>query len=176
MQLVMESPLVLHTFIFATTKQMLCLRGQKEDDMSQLAVRASPLHQSLALNCARSTIDSMALPTDAMILAIIVLATNGPRAQEVPPQSHPLSPLATTQCRHLFSMLGVVEAHARAVGELVKLKGGLQAVETFGVRDTILAYISRTDPVPLKLIIFPGQTSIIQQYWGNHLHRHGLIR
>lgn len=138
MQLVMESPLVLHTFIFATTKQMLCLRGQREDDMSQLAARAPSLHQSLALSCARTEIESMSVPSDGMILAIIILATNGPRRQDIPPQSHPRSPLATTQSLHLFSMLGVVEAHARAVGELVELKGGLRAVETYGVRDTIL--------------------------------------
>lgn len=137
----MESPLVLHTFIFATTKQMLCLRGQREDDMSQLAVRAPPLHQSLALNCARAEIESMNIPSDGMILAIIVLATNGPRPQNIPPQSHPRSPLATTQSLHLFSMQGVVEAHVRAAGELVELKGGLQAIKTYGVRDTILLYV-----------------------------------
>jgi hypothetical protein len=142
MQLVMASPLVLHTFIFATTKQMLCLRGQREDDMSQQAVRASSLHQNLALSCARTELESMeGTPSDGMILAIIILAVNGTRPQQTPPQSHPRSPLATTQSLHLFSTLNVVEAHVRAVAELIELKGGLQAVETYGVRDTILLHV-----------------------------------
>ncbi|EXJ75487.1 uncharacterized protein A1O5_02183 [Cladophialophora psammophila CBS 110553] len=135
----MASPLVLHTFIFATTKQMLCLRGQKEDDMSQLAVRAPSIHQTEALNCARNEIESMnGPPSDGLILAVIILAVNGTRPQQIPPQPHPLSPLAKTQSLHLFSMLNVVEPHVRAVAQLVALKGGLEAVDTYGVRDTVL--------------------------------------
>ncbi|KIY03684.1 uncharacterized protein Z520_00375 [Fonsecaea multimorphosa CBS 102226] len=139
MQLVMESPLVLHTFIFATTKQMLCLRGQKEDDMSQLAVQTLSIHQSVALNCARNAVESLnGPPTDAMILAVTILAVNGTRPQQVLPQPHPISPLAKTQSLHLFSMLSVVEVHARAAAQLVSLKGGLGVVDTYGVRDTLL--------------------------------------
>ncbi|KIW23622.1 uncharacterized protein PV07_11808 [Cladophialophora immunda] len=139
MQLVMASPLVLHTFIFATTKQLLCLRGQKEDDMSQLAVRAPSIHQSEALNCARTEIEALnGPPSDGLILAVIILAVNGTRRPQIPPQPHPCSPLAKTQSLHLFSLLNVVEAHVRAVAHLVSLKGGLGAVDTYGVRDTLL--------------------------------------
>ncbi|OAG40682.1 hypothetical protein AYO21_05178 [Fonsecaea monophora] len=140
MRLVMASPLVLHTFIFATTKQLLCLRGQKEDDMSQLAVRAPSIHQSEALNHARNEIESLegGPPSDGMILAVIILAVNGTRRQHIPPQPHPVSPLAKTQSLHLFSLLNVVEAHVKAVAQLVSLKGGLGAVDTYGVRDTLL--------------------------------------
>jgi hypothetical protein len=146
MQLVMASPLVLHTFIFATTKQMLCLRGQREDDMSQLAVRAPPLHQNLALSCARTELESMdGKPSDGMILSIIILAVNGTRPQQIPPESHPRSPLATTQSLHLFSMLNVVEAHVRAVAELVELRGGIRGIDTYGVRDTVLLWVTPRD-------------------------------
>ncbi|OAP63147.1 hypothetical protein AYL99_02374 [Fonsecaea erecta] len=63
MQLVMACPLVRHTFIFAPTKQMLCLRGSpdndNEADMSRPAVPALPVHRCKALNHASAAIEAV---------------------------------------------------------------------------------------------------------------------
>lgn len=76
-----------------------------------------------------------------LILAVIVPTVNGTKPGQTSLHPRPLSPLTKTQSFHIFSMLNMVESHTRAVNQLVGLKGGLEAVQTLGVRDMILLYV-----------------------------------
>jgi hypothetical protein len=51
---------------------------------------------------------------------------------------YPQSPMATTQTLDLFGNMVMVPAHMQALYVLVEQRGGLEAIETFGLADILV--------------------------------------
>ncbi len=76
---------------------------------------------------------------DEIILAILVLASHEAMVEGERRGSPFNSPLRSAQWLNVYSSITYVEAHMKAVMELVKLRGGLENIEMYGLAETIAA-------------------------------------
>ncbi|KAK5031560.1 hypothetical protein LTR13_007549 [Exophiala sideris] len=73
--------------------------------------------------------------SDALIMAVAILAIHGSRDETVHPEVHPPSPLASAQNVHVYGNMINDEQHTQAILVLIEQKGGLESLELFGMAD-----------------------------------------
>lgn len=76
-------------------------------------------------------------PSDALIMAIAILAIHGSRDHVDHPYIHPKSPLAEAQMLHVYGNMVNDESHVRWITYMIMQKGGLEGLELYGMADTM---------------------------------------
>ncbi|KAI1607917.1 hypothetical protein EDD37DRAFT_670367 [Exophiala viscosa] len=132
----MQWPVVFHAFIYATTLHLLCAYNGQELIESGPLMRLS--HKTETIKLVNEQLRSLKSPaSDALIMAVVILAIHGSRDEKEYPKVHPPSPLASAQNLHVYGNMVADEQHTQAILLLIKQKGGLEAFELFGMADTM---------------------------------------
>jgi hypothetical protein len=120
--------------LFAVTKYFPQLRSYRATSTSPPTLRLQYKVEALKdVRAATETLDG--IPSDGLVLALILLSSNGDPVEGVFQSSHPLSPLATTQNLHLFSNATVCYEHQQALRYVIGLKGGASHIRAVGLAD-----------------------------------------
>jgi hypothetical protein len=132
----MEYPVLFHAFLYAASLQLLTLRNGKEQCKSDSVLRFDQYQKAVRLiNKHISELDGP--PPDELILAVTILAVHGSRAEEPAPECHPQSPLATLQYLHVYGQMLAEEKHVGGLKELLQQKGGIEAMDVYGMADAM---------------------------------------
>jgi len=132
----LQWPVVFHAFIYATTLHLLCAYDGQELIESGPLMRLS--HKIETIKLVNEQLRSLDGPaSDALVLAVVILAIHGSRDEKEYPKVHPPSPLAFAQNLHVYGNMVADEQHTQAILLLIKQKGGLEAFEVFGMADTM---------------------------------------
>lgn len=132
----MQWPLAFHAFIYATTLHLLCAHNGRELTDSAPLLRL--FHKVETIKLVNEQLHNLSgLPSDALIMAVTILAIHGKRDETVYPELHPRSPLATAQQLHVYGNMVNDEEHVQAIILLIMQKGGLEAIDLYGMADTM---------------------------------------
>lgn len=126
-----------YSFVFAAGMKLAHRRGGKEAHDAGALLRVSYQTQAITFINAQLQ-DPKEPPSDALLLSILILAVHGPNADATYGDSHPQSPLATTQLLDWYGNMTFNPLHMQALYMLVKQRGGLDAIDLYGGADTIL--------------------------------------
>jgi hypothetical protein len=132
----MEFPVVFHAFLYAAALHLLVAAGGRDD--AEAAARLRYVHYLQAIKGVQEHIASLqGPPSDALIMAVTTLAVHGRPDERSPPICHPQSPLAEQQYLHVYGRIEMCLEHVPALKALIESKGGLEAITTYGMADTI---------------------------------------
>ncbi|KIV80502.1 hypothetical protein PV11_07998 [Exophiala sideris] len=130
----MQWPVVFHAFIYATTLHLLNASNGRELIQSGPLIRLS--HKTETIKLVNQQLRSLDGPaSDALIMAVAILAIHGSRDETEYPEVHPPSPLASAQNVHVYGNMINDEQHTQAILLLIEQKGGLESLELFGMAD-----------------------------------------
>ncbi|KIW15533.1 hypothetical protein PV08_05581 [Exophiala spinifera] len=136
LQCAMQWPVVFHAFIYATTLHLLCVYQGRELIHSAPVMRLQ--HKGQVIKLLNEHLRHLeGPPMDALIMSIAILAIHGEYDATVYPEIHPVSPLAKAQNLHVYGSMINDEQHVHAILMLIMRKGGLDAMELFGMADTM---------------------------------------
>jgi hypothetical protein len=138
MSMAMGTPVSFYSFVFAAA-----LHHAYEHDwiIPTSASRLILSYKTKAIslvNDAMQTIDVEI--SEALLVSILILAAHGPRAvteESGTSTARAVSPLANTQNMEFYSGLRFDSMHMDALRVLVKRRGGLASIQTYGLGETI---------------------------------------
>jgi hypothetical protein len=147
----MAHPVAFHAFIYATSMHLLDAHDGHELQPSAPMMRQSHKYETIRLvneelrnlslsptATARSDARGMlSSPSEALIMAVTILAIHGRRDDTAYPYVHPMSPLAEAQHLHVYGHMVNDDTHIKGIILLIKQKGGLQGMELYGMADTL---------------------------------------
>ncbi|KAK4938990.1 hypothetical protein LTR10_020649 [Elasticomyces elasticus] len=134
------SVLLFHAFIYATTLHLLSASNGRELIQSGPLIRLS--HKTETIKLVNQQLRSLDGPaSDALIMAVAILAIHGSRDETVHPEVHPPSPLASAQNVHVYGNMINDEQHTQAILVLIEQKGGLESLELFGMADIMALHV-----------------------------------
>ncbi|KIX06546.1 uncharacterized protein Z518_04522 [Rhinocladiella mackenziei CBS 650.93] len=165
----MEWPVAFHAFIYATTLHLLCAYNGRELIDSAPVLRLS--HKVETIKLVNEQLHNLnGLPSDALIMAVTILAIHGTRDATAYPQIHPASPMAEAQNLHVYGNMVNEEEHVPAILWLIMQKGGLDGIELYGMADTMalcdLYFASKYAYRPTFPLRRPHQSLVVT---GKHL-------
>lgn len=135
----MEHPIAFHSFIYATTLHMLDAHKGQEIVTNAPMLRLE--HKTRTIALIKDTLamqqDPHTPPSDALIMAIAILAIHGSRDPVIHPHVHPQSPLAEAQNLHVYGNMVNDESHVKWITYMIMQKGGLDGLELYGMADTM---------------------------------------
>ncbi|KIV89266.1 hypothetical protein PV10_08845 [Exophiala mesophila] len=132
----MESPIAFHSLVYATTLHVLNAHNGQELTSDAPVLRLS--HKVTTINLIKESLATLTgPPTDALLMAVIVLTIHGHRDDTVYLDVHPQSPLAKAQFLNVYGNMIHDEAHFKWIVYLIAHKGGLDAIELYGFADIV---------------------------------------
>ena len=136
LQSCMRSETCYYAFVWAAALHQEFLLGKHISSYSTFLLRQS--YKTQAISRVRSEISSLhGLPSDDLIVSILILAAHGAKRDRHIDHSHPKSPLAKSQLLDFYANLEYEHTHQDALYQLVARKGGLENVETCGLAETL---------------------------------------
>jgi hypothetical protein len=138
MGMAMANPVSFYSFVFAAA-----LHHAYEHDWV-IPTSASKLilsYKTKAISLVNDAIQTIDVEiSEALLVSILILAAHGPRAitgESETSTAEAVSPLAKTQNIEFYSRLGFDSMHINALRVLVKRRGGLSSIQTYGLGETI---------------------------------------
>ena len=132
----MECPLAFHAFIYSIALHLLSLYNGRELTESAPVMRQA--HKLQTIKLVNEQLRNMSgPPSDALIMAITILAVHGERDATVYPRIHPTSPMAEAQDLHVYGNMINDELHVQAIVSLINQKGGLDGMEVYGMAEAM---------------------------------------
>ncbi|EXJ64544.1 hypothetical protein A1O7_00880 [Cladophialophora yegresii CBS 114405] len=164
LKLAMEHPVAFHAFLYATSFHILCAHQGQEIDDSAALLRLS--HKVETIKLVNEQLQNLSLvpkqkasgsedeggnkppsksvgtgtgtgPTDALIMAVTILSIHSQRDESVYAKVHAQSPLARLNHLDIYGSMINDEKHIQGIRLLVGQKGGLDAIECYGMADTM---------------------------------------
>jgi hypothetical protein len=131
----LQYPVVLHAFLYAASLHlsMLC---KAQEMASTCWLRFDQYRRAIAL-VNKHIRELEGPPSDALIMAVTTLAVHGRMGEVSRPECHPPSPLATQQYIHVYGQLLPEETHIQGLRMLLRRKGGIDKIETYGMAETL---------------------------------------
>ena len=135
----MRSAVSFYAFAFAAGSHRLYLtEGRNTTALEPLICQS---YRTKAISLVRSQVDTLeGLPSDDLIISILILAAHGAHREQVPDYSPPKSPLARLQVLDYYASLEYEAAHQSALYHLVEQRGGLEKLELDGLPRTLQLY------------------------------------
>ena len=132
----MEYAVVFHAFLYAAALHLLVASDGRQDIPSDAMLRLAHYSQTIKL-VNKHIQDINGPPSDALLMAVTTLAVHGSPDARKREEIHPRSPLAEEQYLHVYGRIMHAKQHIPALAALLARKGGLAAMNTYGMAETI---------------------------------------
>ncbi|KAJ9608933.1 hypothetical protein H2200_006704 [Cladophialophora chaetospira] len=162
LKLAMDHPVAFHAFLYATSFHILLAHQGREINDSAALLRLS--HKVETIKLVNEQLQNLSLsggrkgsqdgkkdgmvklerrgsgimtPTDALIMAVMILSIHSQRDETIYPKVHAISPLARLNNLDVYGAMINDEKHIQGIMLLVSHKGGLEGIQLYGMADTL---------------------------------------
>jgi hypothetical protein len=127
--------------LFATQVALACglnLALQNVPKISESVAVARLSHYSKAIHLLKQRIEGLDGPaSEILMMSMLVLGVNAD-IEEPLPETHPQSPLATSQYMHLYGRLSLMPSYHNTLHQLVEARGGIFKLKHLALPDWLL--------------------------------------
>jgi Fungal specific transcription factor domain len=136
----LQTPLVFHALVYTGSNHMDYLRS------STISPNApTPLfHKTMVIQKLKEALsdpDPRQALTDEVIVGILVLATQEVYMTKDEKPSSFIAPLPNLGWLNIYSNFKVVPQHAKAIADIIAIRGGLETIKLYKLAEIIIAYI-----------------------------------
>jgi hypothetical protein len=136
----LQTPLVFHALVYTGSNHMDYLRS------STISPNApTPLfHKTIVIQKLKEALsdpDPRQALTDEVIVGILVLATQEVFMTNDETPNPFISPLQDLGWLNIYSNFKIVPQHAKAIADIIAIRGGLETIKLYKLAEIIIAYI-----------------------------------
>ena len=149
MSRVLSSATSLYTIVLAGATYNALRRPGKEVDQKNLMLRLN--YKVQALRKMSQEIEELGpqVPNETLYTMLTLAAYGAAETLQPPSEPQNQSPLALAHDLDFYSRLPCEWAHLRALGHLLKQRGGLPAISRPGFAVAVSVYVTQAPPIPL---------------------------